>query len=107
MGVGPFVEVEAGYRWRREVSAVAYGNYAYFRDDTVLVSNGGYFFSIISVPDRSFAVGARVNYHARAFWVGRGLGVVGRPCTLRSTHRARSLTHEGITLRAASFVATL
>ncbi len=75
-GVGPFVDLELGYRWRREYSASVFGNYARFSDHDVAVSNGVFVpASIITVTDNLYAFGARINRHLGSFWLGGGLGM--------------------------------
>ena len=75
-GIGPFVDVELGYRWRREYSVSVFGSYAHFSDDDVAVSNGIVSnASVITVTDNLYAVGARVNRHLGSFWIGGGVGM--------------------------------
>jgi len=75
-GVGPFVDIEVGYRLRREYSASVFGNYAHFSDDNIAVSNGPFVnASIITVTDDLYAFGARINRHLGSFWLGGGLGM--------------------------------
>jgi hypothetical protein len=74
-GAGPFVEVEVGDRWRREMSLAGYVNYSHFSDDNIPVSNGPLVpASIITVTENVFGFGIRGSRHVGPFAVGLGLG---------------------------------
>lgn len=74
-GGGPFVEVEVGDRWRREMSLDGYVNVTHFADDNVPVSNGPNIpASIITVTDNVVGFGVRGSRHVGAFAVGLGVG---------------------------------
>jgi hypothetical protein len=74
-GVGPFVDLEVSYRWRREYSISVFGNYTHFSDGDIAVSNGAFVnASIITVTDDLYGFGARLTRHLGSFWIGGGVG---------------------------------
>jgi hypothetical protein len=74
-GAGPFVELEGGYRMRREWSLSAFAHYQLIIDH-IPVTNDGIVNDAINttIHDHFTGGGIRVNRHARAFWFGGGLG---------------------------------
>jgi hypothetical protein len=70
-GIGPLVELEAGYRIRRPLSIGVLASYARFSDDTVVVYPSGQP-SIIAVREQLSSFGATGTWHTGPFWL-RGL----------------------------------
>lgn len=72
VGMGAYVDVEAGYRWTRAYSVEGYLNYSRFADDVVAVGVPG---NRLHVSDRLYGGGIRATRHTFSFNFGVGAGV--------------------------------
>ena len=68
-GAGPYLELEAGYRWERAWSASAFGSYTRFSGEVPATQVG-----FLTVYDSLYDAGVRIARHHFRWWVGGGLG---------------------------------
>jgi hypothetical protein len=73
-GSGPFVELEAGYRWERAWSASLFGSFTRFSGLVPVFYTPPIPPSSIIVRDSLYAGGARVARHHFRWWFGGGVG---------------------------------
>lgn len=73
-GSGPFVELEAGYRWQRAWSASAFGSFTRFSGVVPVFYAPPTPASSITVRDSLYAGGVRVARHHFQWWFGGGVG---------------------------------
>jgi hypothetical protein len=71
VGMGAYVDVEAGFRWSRAYSVQGYVNYSRFADDVFAVGVPGH---LLHVSDRVYGGGIRATRHTFMFSFGGGLG---------------------------------
>ncbi len=71
-GLGPFIELEGGWRLRRRIELAAFGSYSRYRDATWMP---GVPVGTFDVHDELYDVGARMRLHYDPFSFGAGIGV--------------------------------